>query len=127
MKKVDTIWKIFIGYLILITLVLFTTQVNAQSISEEGIVVVEFNAPFSKNKCEYLDDLNIENIDIARVDISKTPELQSKYKIVVVPTLIIFIDGEEKKRFQANIMMQLEATREEVMLSIDELLTKEAY
>ena len=45
-----------------------------------------------------------------------------KYKIVVVPTILILDDGEEVARFQANIMMTMEATREEVQESIDEII-----
>jgi hypothetical protein len=48
--------------------------------------------------------------------------MQKKHKIVVVPTIIVFNDGEEIKRFQANIMMQLEATEEEVQEVVDEIL-----
>jgi hypothetical protein len=34
----------------------------------------------------------------------------------------VFYDGEEVARFQANIMMKLEATREEVQDKIDETI-----
>ena len=46
---------------------------------------------------------------------------QSDYKIVVVPTIVVF-NGKEVKRFQANIMMQIEATRKEVQESVDEII-----
>ena len=49
-------------------------------------------------------------------------ELQKKYKIVVVPTILILDNGEEVARFQANIMMTMESTREEVQESIDEII-----
>ena len=52
----------------------------------------------------------------------KQAELQKKHKIVIVPTIIIFKDGEEIKRFQANIMMSMEATKKEVQNSIDEIV-----
>ena len=44
---------------------------------------------------------------------------------MVVPTLIIFQDGEEVARFQANIMMKLEATKDEVQEKIDEILMED--
>ena len=93
---------------------------KSQDIPGEGLAVVEFNAPFSGTKCEYLEDLS--NCDIAKIDISKDPKIGPKHKVVVVPTLIIFQDGEEVARFQANIMMQLEATKKEVQGKIDEIL-----
>jgi thioredoxin-like negative regulator of GroEL len=96
---------------------------KAQDIPEDGLAVVEFNAPFSGNKCEYLEDLS--NCDVAKIDISKDPKIGPKHKVVVVPTLIIFQDGEEVARFQANIMMQLEATQDEVQEKIDEILMED--
>ena len=48
--------------------------------------------------------------------------MQKEHKIVVVPTIIIFNDNEEIKRFQANIMMQLEASKEDVQEAVDEII-----
>ena len=93
--------------------------VKSQDIPGEGLVVVEFNAPFSNSKCEYLEKLS--DCETSRIDISKNAKAQGAYKIVVVPTLVIFQDGEEVARFQANIMMQLEATKKEVQEKIDKL------
>jgi len=48
--------------------------------------------------------------------------MQKEHKIVVVPTIIIFNEGEEVKRFQANILMQLEATQDDIQEAVDEIL-----
>ena len=96
---------------------------RSQDIPGEGLAVVEFNAPFSGTKCEYLEKLS--DCETSRIDISKNAKAQGKYKIVVVPTLVIFKDGEEVARFQANIMMQLEATKDEVQEKIDEILMED--
>jgi hypothetical protein len=55
-------------------------------------------------------------------DIAKDTEAQAKYKIAVVPTIIIFKDGEEALRFQADLSFKMLATREEVQEAIDELM-----
>ena len=107
----------------LLSLLLFLRLFSLAQVSSEGLITVEFNAPFSNTKCEYLDELN--DCDKLRIDISKDPKVGPKYKIAVVPTLIIFKDGEEVARFQANIMMQLDATREEVQEKIDEILMED--
>ena len=60
-----------------------------------------------------------------KIDISKNAKIGPKHKIVVVPTLVIFKDGEEAARFQANIMMQLETTKKEVQEKIDEILMED--
>ena len=64
----------------------------------------------------------LSDCDVAKVDIVKQPKLQTKHKIVVVPTIIIFKDGEEVKRFQADISFTMKATREELQDIINEQL-----
>jgi len=83
--------------------------------------VTEFNANFNeKNEVVWL--VKLTDCETGRVDITTDANWASKYKIVVVPTLVIFKDGEEVKRFQANIMMQMEATRKDVQDAINELI-----
>ena len=109
--------------LILILSMLYTTCL-AQDFSE-GLVVVEFNASFNKaNEVQWLSKLT--DCEVERVDIAADSRWASEYKIVVVPTLVVFNNNEEAKRFQANIMMTMEATRKEVQESIDEI-TMEAF
>ena len=108
---------------LLLTLLFIPFLSFSQKVPGEGLVVVEFNAPFSNSKCEYLSKLS--DCDIVKIDISKNTKAQGKYKIAVVPTLIIFKDGEEVARFQANIMMKLEATQEEVQEKIEEIIMED--
>jgi hypothetical protein len=90
-------------------------------IPNSGVCVVEFNASFNAaNSVDWIDDLS--DCKGRRVDIAVEPALQKEHKIVVVPTVIVFNDGEEVERFQANIMMQLEATQDEVQEAIDEII-----
>jgi hypothetical protein len=90
-------------------------------IPDSGVCVVEFNASFNAaNSVDWIDDLS--DCKGRRVDIAVEPALQKEHKIVVVPTVIVFNDGEEVERFQANIMMQLEATQDEVQEAIDEII-----
>ena len=56
------------------------------------------------------------------IDIQKDTKAAGKYKVVVVPTIIIFKDGEEVARYQANIMMVMETTKGEIQGKIDEIL-----
>jgi hypothetical protein len=91
------------------------------TIPDSGVCVVEFNASFnSSNSVDWIDELS--DCKGKRVDILTNPELQKEHKIVVVPTVIVFNDGEEVERFQANIMMQLEATKDEVQEAVDEII-----
>ena len=56
------------------------------------------------------------------VDIAKDTEAQTKYKIAVVPTIIIFKDDEEVARFQADLSFKMVATKEEVQEEINDQL-----
>tara|TARA_R100000231_G_scaffold43848_1_gene37945 strand:+ start:219 stop:509 length:291 start_codon:yes stop_codon:yes gene_type:complete len=90
-------------------------------IPDSGVCVVEFNASFNAaNSVDWID--NLSDCKGKRVDIATEPDLQKEHKIVVVPTVIVFNEGEEVKRFQANIMMQLEATQDEVQEAVDEII-----
>ena len=72
------------------------------------IVVTHFNADWnSPNKVSYIGKLT--DCEIVYVDIAVAPILQAKHEIVVVPTVIIFKDGEEVKRFQADISFSMKA------------------
>lgn len=83
------------------------------------IKVVQFNANWNAaNGVNWLDQLT--DCKVAQVDIATNTAAQSKYKIIVVPTIIVFNHGEEVKRYQANIMMQIEAKLEDVQDLVDE-------
>lgn len=99
--------------IILTLLMAFGMVANAQ------IVVTEFNAEWNAaNGVEWLSKLS--DCDVAKVDIMKQAELQRKHKIVIVPTIIIFKDGEEIKRFQADLSFKMLATKKELQGVIDE-------
>ena len=68
-------------------------------------------------KCNELNECDTKFIDI-QIDAAAA----GKFKIVVVPTILVFSDGEEVARFQANIMMKMEATRDEVQEKLDEII-----
>ena len=93
----------------------------APEISDSGICVVEFNASFNaSNSVPWVE--KISDCKNYRIDIVEQPDLQKEHKIVVVPTIVVFNDGEEEARFQANIMMQLEATEEDVQEAVDDII-----
>ena len=90
-------------------------------IPESGVCVVEFNAAFNAaNSVEWIESLS--DCKGKRIDIMTEPDMQKEHKIVVVPTIIIFNEGEEVKRFQGNIMMQIEATENDVQEAVDEVI-----
>ena len=115
MKQPDVTWKIFGMYMLIIFLMLFANASYSQ------VVVTHFNAAWNDpNKVKYIGELT--DCDIVYVDIAVAPKLQAKHEIVVVPTVVIYKDGEEMKRYQADISFSMKATRKEMQAIIDELL-----
>ena len=115
MEKIDVTWKIFSMYMLIIFFMLLCSGAFAQ------IKVTHFNAGWNKaNDVKWLNKLS--DCNITKVDIVKKPKQQKKHKIVVVPTIIIFKDGEEVKRFQADISFTMKATRKELQDIINEQL-----
>ena len=85
------------------------------------ITVTHYNAGWnSANEVEWVEKLS--DCDIAYVDVAKSPDLQKKHNVVVIPTIIVFQDGEEIKRFQADLSFKMAATKKEVQDYIDELI-----
>ena len=105
----------------LLTLLFIISTIGFSQYFPDGMVVVEFNASFNKsNEVAWLSKLS--DCEVQRVDIAADSRWAIEYKIVVVPTLVVFNNNEEAKRFQANIMMTMEATRKEVQDAIDEII-----
>ena len=119
MKRIDCVWNIFLGYIILIFFILLAGGLSAQSPCKEDICVVEFNAGWNEaNGVDYLKKLT--DCGIKRINIDKG-DWQKEYGIVVVPTIIVF-NGKEVKRFQADLSFKMLATREEVQEVVDEII-----
>jgi|TARA_B100001175_G_scaffold168400_1_gene142817 uncharacterized alpha/beta hydrolase family protein len=95
---------------------LFSTNVFSQ------IVVTHFNAAWNEpNKAEWVGELS--DCDITYVDIVKSPKIQQKHKVVVVPTIIVFDEnGDEVKRWQADLSFKMVATKKEIQDYVDELI-----
>ena len=92
------------------------------SVCFSQIKVIQFNASWNKaNDVSWVQSLKDCNT-ISYTDVAKDVDAQKKYKIAVVPTIIIFKDGEEALRFQADLSFKMVATKEEVMEAIDELM-----
>ena len=94
---------------------LFSCNIFAQ------ITATHFNASWNDaNSVSWFMDLDCKTKGL--VDIAKNTDEAAKHKIAVVPTIIIFKDGEEALRFQADLSFKMLATKEEVIEAIDELL-----
>ncbi len=113
----------------LVLLLLLTTNIVAQefvssstfeSKTAKGTVVIEFWAEWNAgNQVDFLPSL--KDCESYRLCIVKGADIQKKYKVTAIPTVIIFDNGVEQERFNPNIMMQLVATKKKVQKSIDNI------
>jgi len=116
METQETVWQQYVMYLLIMVLVFFASTAFGQ------IQITQFNAGWnSTNDVTWVNSLS-DCKTIAYSDIATDTEAQTKYKIAVIPTIIIFKDGEEVARFQADLSFKMLATKEEVQEEIDNQL-----
>ena len=107
-------WKVLYKHLLL----LFFCTGSYTAFSQ--ITVIHFNAGFNAlNDVEWFHKLADCKTESKTIDGNDN---QKKYEIAVVPTIIVFDEGEEVKRFQADLSFQMVATKKEVQNYIDELI-----
>tara|TARA_R110000824_G_scaffold149015_6_gene319071 strand:+ start:827 stop:1219 length:393 start_codon:yes stop_codon:yes gene_type:complete len=99
----------------------FLSPDNFSIKTAKDIVAVEFWVDWNKTN-EFSEFIELNDCDKYRVDIEKYPGLQKEYNVTCIPTVIIFESGEEKERFKANIMFQLDASKKDVQKSIDKIM-----
>jgi len=124
MNKDYTVCKLIAGYILILMLMLISTSATGQTYEcGEDICVVEFNASWNaSNNVVWLTKLT--DVETKRILIDKGT-WQKDFSIFVTPTIIIFVNGKESKRYQANIMMAVEETQEVVQEKIDEIIMEE--
>ena len=102
---------------------LISNSTKGQSPCGDDLCVVQFNAGWNAAKSvDWVNNKKLTDCNTKSIDIAVDTKAAGTYKIVVVPTILIFNGGEEVGRFQANIMMEMEATQKEVQGKIDEIL-----
>tara|TARA_B100000287_G_scaffold121274_1_gene113050 strand:+ start:242 stop:565 length:324 start_codon:yes stop_codon:yes gene_type:complete len=85
------------------------------------IQIIHFNAGWnSANDVPWFEELT--DAKLKWIDIATDAKAQSEWKITVVPTILIVVDGEEEERYQADISFSMQATKEEIQEAIDEIL-----
>ena len=98
----------------------FIRQDDFKKKTSQGIVLVEFWAEF--NAINQVNLKKIYDCKKYRVDMSKDPNLMVTHKIMAVPTVIIYHNGKEVKRFLPSLMMKLDAEIKDIQAAIDELV-----
>ena len=99
------------------------TDENFDRAIKRGVVVIEYYAGWNKaNMVTILDEWdNFEVSRVFRLDVEKYDKIMTSQEVVVLPTIIFYLDGEEAERVQGNMKFQLEITTEELDEIVEEL------
>jgi hypothetical protein len=80
--------------------------------------LVHINAGFNKSNDWYGVDV-VSNTKVYNGYVDNNPAIKEKYNIVRVPTLILFKEGQEVKRWEGGLDMKLHVKVNEVQNKID--------
>ena len=119
--------KLFILGIVLVSMmfgqVRDLTDENFEKATARNLVVVEFWAPWNEqNKVSILDEWETFDAKVYRINIEMYPGIQKDNKVVVLPTIIFYDDGEEVERIQGDMSFTLEITIKELEEIIEEIL-----
>ena len=98
----------------------FIRQDDFKKKTSQGIVLVEFWAEF--NAINQVNLKKLYDCKKYRVDMSTDPNLMVTHKVMAVPTVVIYHNGKEIKRFLPSLMMKLDAELKDIQDAIDELV-----
>ena len=96
----------------------FATNETFENNIAKDISVVEFWAGWNSAN-EFKELIKLKDCNVYRVDIMNCMDIQAKYNVSAIPTIIIFDNGIEKCRFNPNIMFQLETYKKNIQHSVD--------
>ena len=101
------------------------TDKNFDKAIARDIVVVEFWATWNEvNKVTLLDEWAEDTFDakVYRLNIDLYPKIQADNNVVILPTLIFYVDGEEVKRLQGDMSFTLEITTKQLDEVVKEIM-----
>ena len=96
----------------------FVSSDNFDNKIAKDIVVVEFWGEWNSSN-EFVEITKLKECEVYRVDIGLCSKIQNEYNVSAVPTVIVFENGEERERFNPNIMFQLEVDKKTIQHSVD--------
>ena len=123
---------IIFGILMLTTLfgqVKELTDENFEKATRRGMVVVEFYATWNKVNIVTLLDTwdNFEVNRVYRLNVETYDKIMTSQNVVVLPTIIFYLDGEEAGRLQGNMKFQLETTTKELNKMVEDIYNEDKF
>ena len=97
------------------------SKISGQSQFDDGpsVVVVEFWADFNKQNA-FQDWNKVKGVKYYRCDIALSPKSKKEFRIRMVPTIIIFVDGVKVDAFKAGLDLLCPVDLGELSEAIDD-------
>ena len=105
------------------------TDENFDKAIKRGVVVIEYYAGWNEaNIVTLLDEWdNFEVKRVYRLDVEKYDKIMTSQKVVVLPTIIFYLDGDEAGRLQGNMQFKLETTTKELDKMVEEIYNEDKF
>ena len=102
---------------------------NFEKATKRGMVVVEFYAGWNEaNIVKLLDEWdNFEVKRVYRLNVEKYDKIMTSQNVVVLPTIIFYLDGDEAGRLQGNMKFQLETTIKELDKMVEDIYNEDKF
>jgi hypothetical protein len=98
------------------------TDENFGRATARGLVVVEFFSTWNiANKVVVLDTWDTFEAKVYRINIDLYPKIQTENEVVILPTIIFYLDGEEAERLQGDMSFTLKVTTKQLDEIVEEL------
>tara|TARA_R100001129_G_C5127990_1_gene192221 strand:+ start:118 stop:498 length:381 start_codon:yes stop_codon:yes gene_type:complete len=98
------------------------TDENFSRATARGLVVVEFFSTWNiANKVVVLDTWDTFEAKVYRINIDLYPKIQTENEVVILPTIIFYLDGEEAERLQGDMSFTLKVTTKQLDEIVEEL------
>ena len=98
------------------------TDENFGRATARGLVVVEFFSTWNEaNKVIVLDTWDTFEAKVYRINIDLYPKIQAENEVVILPTLIFYLDGEEVERLQGDMSFTLKVTAKELDRMVEDI------
>ena len=94
------------------------SSTDDEQINIPGIVVVHYNATWNKSN-NYLEVTKLTNTKVVTAWIDKENTIRESENINSVPTVILYNDGQETKRWEADISLSLKVPYQDIQKQID--------
>ena len=90
-------------------------------IINKDIVVIEFYADWNEAN-KFTDLKHLKDCKIYRINIDDEPILKDDYTIKTIPTIIVFDNGKENIRYEADLSLKLQITKKDIQKTIEKII-----